>query len=225
MNRTELEELIQEYPSLYHMAERHSWTSIQKHGLLSTSALLDLYEVDGEDRRAIEETRRSKCIPIKKAGLHEVVIRDQLPMDDSGLLRVLPPEISPADWYRLLNSKVFFWLTKSRLYRLTDARAYRDKEHDVLQLDTRQLVEAYFNDIVLCPINSGCTKPYPADRDYNSFLPINEYPYVHWKSKRGKRGDKVVELVVNHAVPDVIKFVRRVSAMKGKEELEVLYER
>ncbi|WP_421783410.1 DUF7002 family protein [Kiloniella litopenaei] len=225
MNKEELEELIQECPSLYHMAERHSWESIQKHGLLSTSALLNMYEIVGEKRFEIEQTRRDKSILINKTGLHQAVIRDQLPMDDKGLMRALPPEISPADWYRLLNSKVFFWLTKDRLYRLTDARTYRDKEHDVLELDTRKLIEVHYHDIVLCPINSGCTKPYPANRDYDSFLPIDEYPYQHWKSKRGKRGDKAVELVVNHSVPDVTKFIRRVSVMKGTEELEVLFEK
>ncbi|MEX0300591.1 MAG: hypothetical protein AB3N28_16070, partial [Kordiimonas sp.] len=186
MKKEELEELIQGCPSLNHMAERHSWASIQEHGLLSTSALLDLYGVTGQERLEIEQTRRDRCIPITKDGLHQAVIRDQLPMDDKGLLRVLPPEVSPADWYRLLNSKVFFWLTKDRLFRLTDARAYRDKEHDVLELDTRQLIEAYYDEIVLCPINSGCTKPYPAKRDYNSFLPIDKYPYDYWRSKRGK---------------------------------------
>ena len=35
------------YPPLYHMAAEGSWPSIQRHGLLSTSALLDLYEVCG----------------------------------------------------------------------------------------------------------------------------------------------------------------------------------
>ena len=39
------EELAQAYPRLYHMADAQSWESIRKHGLLSTSSLLDLYEV------------------------------------------------------------------------------------------------------------------------------------------------------------------------------------
>jgi hypothetical protein len=43
---------------LYHMAEDGSWESIRQIGLLSTSALLDRFEVEGERRYAIESTRR-----------------------------------------------------------------------------------------------------------------------------------------------------------------------
>ena len=39
------EDMARKYPFLYHMAELSSWPSIQRHGLLSTSALLDLYEI------------------------------------------------------------------------------------------------------------------------------------------------------------------------------------
>lgn len=224
MNKEELEELITNSPSLYHMAERGAWPSIQERGLLSTSALLDLYEITGQKRIDIEETRRPTCVDINSKGLPQAIIRDQIPMDDGGLRRGLPPEITPKDWYLLLNSKVFFWLTKDRLHRLTGARAYKDIEHDVLQIDTRSLIEAHYHNILLCPINSGCTKPFPAKRNYDSFLPIDEYPYNSWKRKRSKRDDTVVELVINHSVPNIIDFVQRVTVMRGTDELEILFE-
>ncbi|MEG9861289.1 MAG: hypothetical protein V6Z81_02105 [Parvularculales bacterium] len=50
MTEEELEELIENCPKLYHMAERGSWSSIEKQGLFSTSALLDLYGYTGEER-------------------------------------------------------------------------------------------------------------------------------------------------------------------------------
>jgi uncharacterized protein DUF7002 len=43
-------ELVETCPRLFHMAEPGSWAGIQRHGLLSTSALLDLFEVDGDLR-------------------------------------------------------------------------------------------------------------------------------------------------------------------------------
>ena len=46
----ELEQIIARHPRLYHMIEAGSWESIRQHGLLSTTALLDLFEV-GEPRR------------------------------------------------------------------------------------------------------------------------------------------------------------------------------
>jgi hypothetical protein len=44
------EELVSIYPRLWHMAEDGSWPSIADNGLLSTSALLDLYGVSGKSR-------------------------------------------------------------------------------------------------------------------------------------------------------------------------------
>jgi hypothetical protein len=48
------ERLASRYPVLFHMAEDGSWESIRERGLLSTSALLDLFEVEAEERFAIE---------------------------------------------------------------------------------------------------------------------------------------------------------------------------
>src|SRR2546429_180882 len=50
-----IDQLVAHFPRLYHMAEAGSWPSVEQHGLLSTSALLDLFEVTGEKRRDIEE--------------------------------------------------------------------------------------------------------------------------------------------------------------------------
>lgn len=38
------------HPVLYHMADARNWASIQRHGLLSTSALLDRLGVSGDAR-------------------------------------------------------------------------------------------------------------------------------------------------------------------------------
>ncbi len=46
--------LVSRYPVLYHMAEDGSWEGIQRLGFLSTSALLDRFEVRDERRFAIE---------------------------------------------------------------------------------------------------------------------------------------------------------------------------
>jgi hypothetical protein len=144
-------------------------------------------------------------------------------MDDKGLRRCLQDGLEPEDWYRILNSKVFFWLTRRRLTRLLNAGTYRDQEHDVLELDSSALVAAYKDKIWFCPINSGCTKPFPHPRGNSTFQRIADYPYSIWKAKRS-RGERVVEFAVDSAVADVLKFVKRVIRMKGDEELAVLFE-
>jgi hypothetical protein len=151
------------------MAARGSWPSIKKHGLLSTTSLLDLYGVGGDERDAIESQRRPENITVDHPGLGRAVIRDQKPMDDRGLIRCLEDGLTPRLWYQILNSRVFFWLTRDRLVRLLNAGAYKDKEHDVLELDTASLVEAYREQITLSHMNSGCTKPMPHPRGHVSY--------------------------------------------------------
>jgi hypothetical protein len=142
-------------------------------------------------------------------------------MSDSGLERCLPRHLTPSDWYELLNAKAFFWLTENRLHRLTGARAYRDLEHDVLEADTRSLIRAHRNAIWLCPMNSGCTKPMPHPRDETIFRRISGYPYKHWCRKR-PRGERVVELAVDHSVPDICDHVRRVVVKRGSSIIDVI---
>lgn len=221
MNEDELEELITNCPTLYHMAERGSWESIKKFGLLSTSALLDHYAVEPPRRTEIESRHRPASIDIAGKGLPRAVIRDQIPMSDAGLKRALPDRLSPSDWYELLNAKAFFWLSQDRLHKLTNAKAYRDQEHDVLEVDTKSLIEAHRDAIWFCPINSGCTKPMPHPRDESVFSRISDYPYEHWRQRRGPR-ERVVELAVDHSVSDIEHHVKRVVVKRGTEVLNVL---
>jgi hypothetical protein len=224
VTENELAELIRDCPTLYHMAERGSWPSIRLHGLLSTSALLDHWEVIGHKREAIEAVRRPETVLIQHAILGRAVVRDQKPMDDAGLRRCLQDGLTPGDWYRLLNDRVFFWLTRARLNRLLTARPYREREHDVLELDAAALVNAYRLKITLSPINSGATKPFPRARGRDTFLPISEYPYADWRRRRAA-GERVVELSVIGGVPDVERFVRRAISMRGEQVVSVLFEK
>jgi Family of unknown function (DUF7002) len=218
----ELAELLNDCPSLFHMAERDSWPSIREQGLLSTTALLDRYQIAGEPRAAIESKRRPANVLLEGKGLGRAVVRDQLPMDDKGLVRCLQDGLSPEDWYRTLNSKVFFWFTRERLLRLLTAGTYRMQEHDVLEIKAKPLIEAYREKLWFCPINSGCTKPFPHPRGRKTFQRLPHYPYEEWKRKR-KTGERIVELAVDYAVPDVARFVVRVVRMKASYELAVLF--
>ena len=221
MTETELEELIANCPTLYHMAERSSWESIKQYGLLSTSALLDHYSVEPQKRTEIESQHRPESVEVTGDGLPRAVVRDQIPMSDAGLRRALPERLSPADWYELLNAKAFFWLSEERLHKLTNAKAYRDQEHDVLEVDTQSLIEAHRDAIWLCPINSGCTKPMPHPRDETIFARISDYPYAHWRKRRARQ-ERVVELAVDRSVPDIREHVRRVVVKRGTEVVNVL---
>src|SRR5262249_22237643 len=146
------------------------------------------------------------------------VIRDQKPMSDAALGKCLQGMI-PREWYETLNRRVFFWLTRGRLLGLLSARAYRNRRHCVLTLDTARMLERHLPRITLSPINSGCTKPSPQPRGPQTFLPVKSYNFEEWVKKR-QRSQAVVELAVDYAVRDIADMVVRVEHMQGDRLLE-----
>lgn len=224
MTDAELGELMADCPTLFHMAETGAWPSIRRHGLLSTSGLLDLYGVEGAAREAMEARRRPAGSWLERGDLGRALVRDQSPMDDSGLRACLRDGLTPEDWYRLLNGRVFLWLSRARLLRLIEARAYRGRAHEVIELSTASLVAAHRARIALSPINSGTTKPYPQPRGRSTFLRIEEYPYAQWRAKRA-HGERVVELTVEGGVPDVQSHALRVVRMQAGRADEIVWSR
>jgi hypothetical protein len=193
-------DLAEHFPRLWHMAEDGSFNSILKYGLLSTSSLLDLYEVEGDERSAIESSRRPESVAISKTNLPSAVIRDQKPMTESALSKCLADDLSPKEWFEILNDRTFFWLSRDRLRGLLGARAYRDRPQTVLTVDTASLLSAHRDRVELSPLNSGATIYNPQPRGRQTFLPINAYPF----DERRRPIDKaVVELVVRGGVPDI----------------------
>lgn len=223
MTEGELDELLRDCPTLYHMAEAGSWGSIRRHGLLGTSALLDLFGMEGAAREAVEAQRRPGSVVLEHPVHGRAVVRDNGPLHMGKLADALTDGTTPEAWLRLLNGRVFFWLTKGRLLRLLGGRLYRDAEHDVLEVEAARLVAAHRERIALSPINSGATLPFATPRGRGTFAPIEAYPYAEWRRRR-PRGERVVELAVLGGVPDIERYVRRVVRMRGDREVGVVWE-
>jgi hypothetical protein len=207
------EELIVNYPVLFHMAHAGAWSSIREHGLLSTDRLVRLYDPDGTSHDRIVSRHRPEIVSLVREGLGVCFVRDQKPMRDQDLIRCLRDNLTPSDWYRILNQRVFFWLSAHRLEKLLGARAYRSHFHDVLYLDTASLVRDYEDLITLSPINSGATRPIAVPRGRDTFRRIEEYDFNYWKKKRTKR-NAVVELAVTGGVSDIERYVFKVERRK-----------
>lgn len=185
------------YPRLYHMAHHSALPGIFKHGLLSTRSLLDLFAIFGEEREAIITRMRPKSVTIKHPVHGQAVIRDQKPiMNDRRLASALGGSATPRQWHELLNSKVFFWVSPSRLAALRGAQAYRGDPQLILTLDTRQVVEIASQRIWLCPMNSGCCKPFAHPRTPEVFRRLRDFDYAESKRKRGAK-NTVVECAID----------------------------
>lgn len=217
-----VEELTTRYPRLWHMAQLGSWPAIEAGGLKSTLALLDEYGIHGSERKRLYSQRRRTSVPLRKDGLPGAVLRDQLPMTDAKLASCLEDGLSPADWYELLNSHTFFWLSRSRIWTLLQARAYRDLEQTVLTIDTKGLVLSHQNQILLSPINSGATLFKPQPRGISTFQEIKNFPFKERSTTRSLYNN-VVELLVKHSVPDIRKHVLAVHTVKGKKVLKEIW--
>jgi hypothetical protein len=134
----------------------------------------------------------------------EASIRDQKVLSETKLTRVLQDAMTPEAWFRLLNSKVFFWLTLERLDKLLGARAYRATERLVLEIDTLSLLQAHADRVFLAAMNTGNTSPYAHPRGARTFLSPAEYPF---DERLKKRKEAIVELAIEGGVPDLATYV------------------
>lgn len=199
------DEFLARVPRLYHMAEDRTWESIARRGLLSASALLDLYGYTGTDRAKIESMRRPQSVTVTHPDYGPAVIRDNKPMSDAALDRCLVG-MTHQEWYELLNARCFFWCTAERLESMLNAITYRDQVHTVLTVDTRRLLERHAEEVEISAINTGSTLYVPPKRGRQTFVSLKDFPAAR----------KPAELVIPHSVPDIAELVVDVSRRKGR---------
>jgi hypothetical protein len=196
--------------TVFHLAEAANWISIQRLGLLSTSALLDLAGIQGKERDRFEGQHRPAHTELPNG----VQIRDQKPMFPLALTRSLIGMI-PEEWYRLLNSKVFFWLDPARVDR--QRKACEPRPQVVLVVDTQKLLAQYDQKVTLSPINTGNARRRPALRGRGTFVPYGVWMESAWSSEAAglhrrarARSHRPIELTVHDAVPDIMNMVVQV---------------
>jgi len=198
---------------IFHLAEAANWPSIQRHGLLSTSALLDLAGVQGKERAQCERLHR----PAHAELPNRVYIRDQKPMPSHGLAQCLIG-MDPPEWYQLINSKVFFWLDLDRLNR--QRRACDPRPQVVLVVEAQRLLARHGEKAALSPFNTGNTRRKPAARGWSTFVPYAVWLESRWSSEAAGLGTRPrsdrhrpVELTVDGAVPDIMGMVVRICRL------------
>ena len=211
------EEIIAAHPFLYHMTEAEAWGSIQCHGLLSTKALLELFEVDEERRTAIGSDYRKRREVIQHANHGEATIREQTPMPPRKLDLALT-DMNHTEWYQLVNGKVFFWSTEDRLMKFLGAKANHNRPHDVLKVCTRSLVEQPEATIKLSHMNSGTVRDIRHKRGSHTFQTIADYRCT-------KRTECFAELAVDGCVSNIEQHTLSVDRWIGKNRQKNLWQR
>jgi hypothetical protein len=215
-------DLVRLYPTLFHTAADGSWPSIREHGLLSTAALLDRWEVAEPTRHELLTTVRGESTVVEHPVHGTAVVRDQGPIHEPSLEAALT-DLSVEQWLQRLNERVFFFLQRSQVDALVTARRYRAHPSLVISVDTASLIAAYESQIELCRINSGFAQRHSkSPRGSGTFMSIAAYP--HPQRKEPVRADRpdVKELTVIGGVPDIVRHVTRVQRIVGGEVVEHL---
>ncbi len=212
------DELLANYPRLFHMATGEAWPAIREHGLLPTARIVSTSDLPAAQRHALLNRPRPHSTAITHPVLGSVTIRDQAPLRERHLAPALT-DMDAARWLDLLNERVFFWLHPDRLRGMLTARRFREQCHDVLVLDTESLLAKHEGSIELSPINSGSTLyPNAPRRGSDTFLPLARYPFAE-RRRRYPVSAAVVELTVIGGVPDLAAHVSCVERYRGGEAL------
>lgn len=217
-----IDEFVAIHPQLFHIAEGGSWESICEFGLESTSALLDRFGVSGRERDRIESQRRDKPEVLNDKTNQTVTIRDQSPISETALARCLN-NMTTDEWFKMLNGYVFFWPSAERRDRML--ASYNNRQHDVLTIDSRMLLELHQDKIMLSPINSGSTQYNPAVRGNRTFVSFGQCQFSVWRGRKRKKSEEVIaEVTLPYRLKEVKKVVQRVDSYLGGQRLDIIWE-
>lgn len=215
--------LAETYPHLFHVAYVDAWPSLERHGLLCTSSLLDLFEVDATQRVAIELRRRSQAVVISHSTHGTATVRDQKPLLEKRLATALVG-MTLSEWYRLLNAHVFLWPTTGRMLTMLQAAAYRDLPQLVVTLDTAGLVGSHASAILLSRLNSGATRPFAWERGPDTFQPLEAYP-LEERIRRYGKASAVAEVLVRSSIAPLTDVAVLAEVWSGGKLVRTIWKR
>ncbi len=210
------DEIALKFPRLFHVTTPGARVGIEKHGLLSASAALDLFDIDSGQREKLTRNRRAQSVPVEHKVHGRIVLNDNSPLSEVKLAKCLDDGMTPQAWLELLNGFVFFWPSEKRAGALANAIINQKRPRELLIFDTRSLLEDRLEKTYFSPINSGSTIHVPARRGKGTFSPVAHTSYFDWSRKRAmKRPDRVAEIVVKHSVPDAADHLIEVRRIGG----------
>ena len=219
------EELVARHPRLYHMAEAGSWASIRELGLLTTAQIVAACRARPAVREAVLDRRRTSGHVLHHPVHGRIVVRDQGPLVE-GRLATLLVDMTVPEWLHELNSRVFFWVDEAKLVGLLSARRYGERDHDVLVVDTAELLAAHADGVRLTTMNTGATTRFAncPRRGRDTFMTVPDFPSGERRTT-GSRRTGIVELAVTGGVPDVADLVVRVERRRGAGRGAVVWSR
>jgi hypothetical protein len=202
----------------FHLAEQDNWPSIQRHGLLPARNLIERAGLNGAARRALERNRREQRTVLPDGS----VIRDNKPLPVAALQRCLIG-MTPAEWFALLNSKVFFWFDLARLDR--QRRACGAHPQMLLVFETEILLAKYEAAAAVTPINTGNAMRQAASRGAQTFVPVMDWRRRQWALESAMTGKPrtashpPVELAIAATLTDALQLMHAACSLAHDQAL------
>jgi hypothetical protein len=201
------------------MVDVANWESVLANGLCSAAELIRA-SVSDEKAREVICAHRGDTLVLPNGNR----LRDQVPMPPSSLVKCLDTGLTPADWYALMNSKIFFWSSVERLNRHRAACAAR--EQMVLVLDFQRVVGSYSARLQVTPINTGFAQRQAARRGLRSFVNWERWVTHRWADEavvgepmRSPR-HPIVEITIQNQMSDVVALLDDVTRLLPGKELQ-----
>jgi hypothetical protein len=205
---------------VYHLAEAANWPLIQRDGLRCTASLLRHAKVRGATLHRHGHQQRPANVLLNSGA----TIRHQRPMPPKALERCLV-DMTPAEWYALLNARVFFWPDVARLNRQRMACAADPQV--LMVIDTAALLARHGDRAYVTPINTGNARRRAARRGRATFVPYHRWLTNRWTSEFTALGTSPrtashppAELTIIGDVPDVMDLVVKTTNLDAAKCFE-----
>lgn len=202
---------------VYHVAEACNWAAIKETGLFSATALICQSGYSDAVAREMSSTYRP-CNVVLPNG---VLIRDQRPMPPHLLEKCLIGMV-PEAWYRLVNSKIYFWFHPDRVQRHLNALSARPQI--ILKVSFPDLMQTYAQQSAVTPFNVGNARRRAAKRGPSSFVNYQAWLRTGWlgdidsfQNCARPRHHPPAELAVDCAIPDIMSFVESFTPSADSE--------
>lgn len=199
---------LAKYQQLWHVTDGGAWPTLQRHGLLSTARLVELFGLPDAD--TVLSTKREEPIVLEDPEIGRAVLRDQSQLSEKKLEAALTDGLTVADWLRKMNGLVPLYADRAARDKML--ATYAGQDSLVVTLNARSLLDHYGVWFKVTAINTGSSYYGSGSRGNSTFLSVQRYD-----PKRPIR-----EVVIDAAIPDLMDHVSRVELHRADGTVERL---
>lgn len=163
----DLRQLATKFPKLWHVTFAGGWAGIHRNRLLRA--------VDVDPTHAASIRPEPQVVQWDHGGA--IVLRDQVRS------RTDPPAsldgVSPSQWWRLINGRVYFFPREADAERLVTAYLSKRRPQEVIKFRTTPALEDVATSVEVATVNAGVFPRHSGpSRGQATFVPLGQFPHT-----------------------------------------------